>query len=64
VRTDYPPGRNRTNESRYVRRILGLLRLRAAAEASWRELASRSRFGSAEISRYGITTEVRLTRPR
>jgi len=47
----------------FVRRTLGLLRLRAASEARWRELGSLSRFRAAEISRYGITTEVRLTRP-
>jgi ubiquinone/menaquinone biosynthesis C-methylase UbiE len=47
----------------FVRRILGVLRLRAASETRWLELASLSRFGTAEISRYGITTEVRLTRP-
>lgn len=47
----------------FVRRTLGLLRLRAASEERWRELASLSRFGAAEISRRGITTEVRLTRP-
>ena len=46
-----------------VGRTLALLRLRAASEERWRELASLSRFGTAEISRYGITTEVRLTRP-
>ncbi|MBO0870945.1 MAG: hypothetical protein J2P15_20525, partial [Micromonosporaceae bacterium] len=46
-----------------VRRTLGLLRLRAASEARWQELASLSRFGTAEITRYGITTEVHLTRP-
>ena len=47
----------------FVRRTLGLLRLRAASEARWRELASLSSFRTAKISRYGITTEVRLTRP-
>jgi ubiquinone/menaquinone biosynthesis C-methylase UbiE len=45
-----------------VRRTLGLLRLRAASVARWRELAALSRFGSATITRYGITTEVRLTK--
>jgi ubiquinone/menaquinone biosynthesis C-methylase UbiE len=47
----------------FVRRTLGLLRLRAASEARWRELAALSRFGTARITRYGITTEVRLTKP-
>ncbi|MBO0802696.1 MAG: class I SAM-dependent methyltransferase [Nocardiopsaceae bacterium] len=47
----------------FVRRVLGLLRLRAASEVRWREFASLSSFGAAEISRHGITTEVRLTRP-
>jgi ubiquinone/menaquinone biosynthesis C-methylase UbiE len=46
-----------------VRRTLGLLRLRAASEARWRELAALSRFRTASITRYGITTEVRLTKP-
>jgi ubiquinone/menaquinone biosynthesis C-methylase UbiE len=45
-----------------VRRTLGMLRLRAASEQRWRELAALSRFGSATITRYGITTEVRFTR--
>jgi ubiquinone/menaquinone biosynthesis C-methylase UbiE len=45
-----------------VRRTLGLLRLRAASEQRWQELAALSRFGAATIVRYGITSEVRLTR--
>jgi ubiquinone/menaquinone biosynthesis C-methylase UbiE len=46
-----------------VRRTLGVLRRRAASEARWRELAALSRFGTAELTRTGITTEVRLVRP-
>jgi hypothetical protein len=46
-----------------VRRTLGMLRLRAASVARWRELAALSNFHSAAIGRQGITTEVRLTRP-
>jgi ubiquinone/menaquinone biosynthesis C-methylase UbiE len=46
-----------------VRRTLGLLRLRAASEARWRELAALSKFRTVSITRYGITTEVRLTKP-
>jgi hypothetical protein len=47
----------------FVRRTLGVLRLRAASEARWRELAALSRFGSATLTRAGIGTEVRLTKP-
>jgi ubiquinone/menaquinone biosynthesis C-methylase UbiE len=47
----------------FVRRTLGALRLRAASVKRWHELAAQSRFGSATISRTGITTDVRLSRP-
>jgi ubiquinone/menaquinone biosynthesis C-methylase UbiE len=48
----------------FVRRTLGVLRLRAASEARWRELAALSRFGSATLTRAGIGTEVRFTKPQ
>jgi ubiquinone/menaquinone biosynthesis C-methylase UbiE len=46
-----------------VKRVLGMLRLRAASRARFESLAAASAFGGCEILVDGITMQVRLTKP-